>query len=200
MFRIAGLLLVIAVGYVAYLNYGYRYVLSDIEANADPAMYVGNANASITLIAYIDYDSSASRQLYPLLLNLMATDQDVRTLIRPVATATRTSQLATRLALAAKDEGKFIDVNGVFLSTPNPLNEKYIKAAITSLGMDYNALEQKALSGDYERELSAYQREATLLDVNQYPYFFIEHVKMPGYIYTLEDLKSIIKDLRTGRR
>lgn len=200
MFRIVGLVFIIAVGYFAYLHYGYRYVLSDIEANADPAMYVGNANGSMTIIAYIDYDSSASRQLYPLLLNLMATDQDVRALIRPVATHTRMSQLATRLALAAKSQGKFIDINGIFLSTPNPLNEKYIQAAIQSLGMDYDSLEQQALSGQYEQELAAYRREATLLDVNQYPYFFIEHVKMPGYIYTIQDIKSIIQDLRTGRR
>lgn len=200
MFRIASLIIVLAVCYIAYLSYGYRYVLTDVEANADPAMYMGNANASITIIAYIDYDSSGSRQLNTLLLNLLASDQDIRTLIRPVATDTRMSQLATRLALAAKAEGNFLDVNSIFLSAFRPLDEKYLRAAITSLEIDYDALRLRALSGDFERELEAYQREAALLDVDQYPYFFVEHIKMPGATYTMEDLKNLIGDLRTGRR
>ena len=199
MLRILGLFAILAVAYILYVNYGYRYVLNDVRDNADRQMIMGNSAATTNIVAYIDYASPSSRQLHPVLLNLMASDQDISAIIRPVSSDSTISELATRLALAAKRENRFLDVHNILMGSTANFNQTYIERAIRSLDMDYNALLKIALTQEVEDEMRAYNREAAFLKIDMFPYFYIEHIKMPGATYTVEEIRKIVKDLRTGR-
>ena len=200
MFRIIGVLVILAFAYFLYDSYGYRYVLNDVRSDSSAEMVMGNITATTNIVVYTDYASPASRQLFPVLLNLMASDQDINILIRPVATKSRLSQLATRIALVAKQQNRFMDVHNIFMTANNDFNEIYIERAVNSLNMDYGELKYKALSGSVEKELDKYQREAALLHIKDFPEFFIDHVKMSGSAYTVEQINDIVADLRSGRR
>ena len=199
MLRILGLFAILAVAYILYVNYGYRYVLNDVRDNADRQMIMGNSAATTNIVAYIDYASPSSRQLHPVLLNLMASDQDISAIIRPVSSDSTISELAIRLALAAKRENRFLDVHNILMGSTANFNQTYIERAIRSLDMDYNALLKIALTQEVEDEMRAYNREAAFLKIDMFPYFYIEHIKMPGATYTVEEIRKIVKDLRTGR-
>lgn len=200
MFRLICLVVVIGLGYLAYDAYGYRYYLNDIQSKADQSMMMGSNNPDIQIVAYIDYDSSASRRLYPVLLNLMASDPNVRLIIRPVEGKSNISRLATRVALAASKQGRFLDVNNTFLTAGVDIDERYVEGIIRSLGLNYARLKSDALSPEVEKQATDLQSEALLLNVHSMPFFFIEHVKMPGASYSVNEIKNIIGDLRTGRR
>ena len=201
MFRIIVITACIALAYFLYDVYGYRYYLSDIRSETEDSMSFGDTiDADIEIIAYMDYGSPSSRRLYPLLLNLVAADKNIKVTLRPVATNTAISDLATRIAIAAKNQGRFMDFNNVILSTSTDVDESYIEGAVRSLNMDYNQLKFDMLSTEVEQELQKYQRETALLNVPYLPYFYIDHVKMGGAAYTVRELQQILEDLRTGRR
>lgn len=201
MFRILLILATIGFAYFLYDAYGYRYYLSEVKSDVNASMVFGDTiDADIDIVAYYDYASPASKRLYPLLLNLVAEEQNVRVIMRPVATENTISNLATRVSLSAQKQNKFMDFNNIILSTAGTVDENYIEGAVRSLGLDYNQIKFDMASSDIENAIQQYQREVALLNVQTLPYFYINHVKMPGTSYTVSDLKAIIKDLRVGRR
>jgi protein-disulfide isomerase len=201
MFRIILITACIALAFFLYDAYGYRYYLSDIRAESDNAMSFGDTiDADISIVAYMDYGAPSSRRLYPLLLNLAAADDDVKVTIRPVSAGTAFSDLVTRVAIAAKNQGRFMDFNNVILSRSSDIDEDFIEGAVMSLNMDYDQVKFDMISTPVEQEVQQYQREMALLNIPSLPYFYIEHVKMEGAAYTVKELRQIISDLRTGRR
>lgn len=198
--KIFAFLIFLGAIYFLYTSYGYRYAVSYVVDNADSQMAIGNADSSINILAYVDYDSESSRRLFPVLLNLIASDPDVRLLIRPISGETALSQMATRLAIAAKQKGRFLDLNNAFLTANVGLDENYMEAIARSLGMDYNILKSSALSTNVEAELAEYQAEAKMLNVDIIPTFFVNHVKFTGASHSISDLNQLISDLRRGRR
>jgi len=200
MFRILCFLIVAGLGYLAYDNYGYRYYIGNVVNDADQSMTMGAIDPNINIVAYVDYDSAASRRLYPKMLNLLASDSNIRLIIRPIETDTKLSKLMTRVALAAKSQGHFMSVNNIFLTSNNDMDEKYVEGIIRSFGLNYNRLKFDATSPEIEAEIKGLQAESALLNIDTFPYFFIEHVKMIGGSYSNVEIQGIIKDLRSGRR
>lgn len=200
MFRILMILVFLGAGYLAYDTYGYRYVISNVAKNASSEMSVGPVDADVTVVAYVDYDSASSRRLYPKLLNLLAADSRVRLIVRPIETDTSLSRLTTRVALAAKSQDQFMHVNNIFLTSSNDMDERYIEGIIRSSGLNYNRMKFDATSPEIEQEVKDLQSEAAFLNINTFPYIFVDHVKVPGASYNVNELKSIIGDLRSGRR
>lgn len=200
MFRILILILILGAGYLVYDTYGYRYFIPNIVKDADERMSIGPADADITIVVYIDYDSHTSKRLYPKLLNLIYSDPNVRLLVRPIETDARYSKLMTRVALAAKSQDQFMNVNNIFLTSTNNVDEKYIEGVIRSSGLNYNRMKFDATSPEIENEVQNLQAEIMLLNIQTLPIMFINHVKMPGVSYQVAEIKNIINDLRTERR
>lgn len=198
--RIVVLIVLVGLGYLAYTHYGYRYYLSQIVKTADEQMVMGSTDGDITIVAYFDYASDSSKRTYTTLLNLISTDNNIRMIVRPVETENDISKLATRLALSAKRQDKFMQVNSFFLTGTIQRDEAYLQGVMRTLGLKYDRLKNVMNSDRVAEEAASYAREARLLGIQSLPYFYIEHVKMPGnVIYTQSDLKSIINRLRQRR-
>lgn len=198
--RLVVLIILVGLGYLAYTHYGYRYYLSQITKTVDEQMVMGSADGDITIVAYFDYSSDASKRTYTTLLNLISTDNNIRLIIRPVETESDISKLATRLALSAKRQDKFMQVNSFFLTGTIQRDEAYLQGVMRTLGLKYDRLKSAMNSDVVVDEATSYAREAKLLGIQSLPYFYIEHIKMPGnVIYTQSDLKSIINRLRKRR-
>jgi len=198
--RILGLIVLIGLGYLAYTHYGYRYYLSQVKSNADEQMVIGPRDASITIVAYLDYNAPSSKRIYTTLINLLTTDRDIKMVIRPVESENKISQLTTRLALAAKRQDKFMVVNNFFLTSQYEIDNKYIQGVMRTMGLKYDRLKTVMDSDAVTDEAVSYVREAKLLGIQSLPYFYIEHVKMPGArIYTQSELREVIERLRTRR-
>lgn len=192
--------LALALIYLAYDAYGYRYYLKKIHIDTKQEMVLGQPDSNVKVVAYVDYSSSASRRLYGLLLSLISTNQNVSVIIRPVETDNKISKLATRIALAAKEQGKFVEVNNFFLTNSIDLDEKYIKGIMRTLNLQYNRLESEMYSDQVNNEVMTYKSEAKLLGVSALPYVFVNHVRLGNNTYSLNNFTNIIDDIKAGRR
>lgn len=200
MFRLLMLAIIIAVGYFVYDSYGYRFVLNDVVKNSNPAMVMGSSDPDINIVTYVDYDDVASRRIYPVLLNLLSSDPNVSIIIKPIMSESKESNIATRVALAAKKQNQFMNINNVFLTANSDINERYIENAVRSLGLNYKLLRSEADSVDVGLEVEDLKLEAKLMNIPSYPYTYVGHVKLEGASHSLKDIKQILKDLRSGRR
>jgi len=198
--RLIVIVLVLCAGWFVYNEYGYRYYLSNVRNNIDQNMVMGPANAEMKIVAYVDYDSSASRRLYPVLLNLLSSTSNVSVAIRPIATNNQLSNLMTRVALLAKKKNQFIDVNNAFLTSNINVDENYIKAALRMIGWNFNAIQNELNDPSISSELEQLQREAKMLNIQSLPVFYIDHVRMQGSAYTVSEIRTIMADLKSGRR
>ena len=196
MFRIVVFLGCAALAWIAYDTYGYRLILNQIHQNADPKMTMGKRNASINIVAYIDYDSAETRQLFPSLLKILSNNPNTKLILRPIPTDTQTSKLAARIALASKQHNKFLDVSSLFLSSNANFDERYIELAVNSVGLNYNSIKATALSADIEKQLFDYQTEAKILSVTKTPYLFVGPVRMTQGSYSTAEIQKIIDSIK----
>ena len=199
MFRILAFIAVVAIGYSLFSIYGYRYVLDNVRDNAKSEMVMGSLDAPTNIIAYIDYDSPASHQLHATFLNLLSVNSDVSILLRPVAGNTHISQRASRLILAASEQGMFMDLHNILMGNSTQLNESYIEQAVKSLGINYDRLKADAMSPDIEAQVSQVNNELLLLNIETVPFYYIGHIKMDESSDSLKDIRSVVDKLQNGR-
>ena len=178
--KFLGFIFVVAIGYLLFQSYGYRYVLDHIRTNADVEMVIGRPNAPINILVYMDYTSDASKQLDTKLVSLLSSDPDVNVLIRPVATSQNNSELLTRLAFAAQKEGSFMDMHNITMQSNIDFNENRMATSFQAMGINYPRLKANALSIETEKEIEKINTELLLLGVDSIPTYYIEHIKMEG--------------------
>ncbi len=106
----------------------------------------------------------------------------------------------TRVALLAKKKNQFIDVNNAFLTSNINVDENYIKAALRMIGWNFNAIQNELNDPSISSELEQLQREAKMLNIQSLPVFYIDHVRMQGSAYTVSEIRTIMADLKSGRR
>lgn len=183
-----------------YQMYGYRLVLDDIRQDATAETLMGSPRAPINILAYIDYDASWSRRAHPVLLQVLGQNPDVNILFKPLPGVSAGSELAARIALAARDKNRFLDVHSVFMESPGSMNEDYIEQVVEAIGLDYDELKSIAYTPRVTAGIEDAKRDALFLGINTTPIFYVEHVRLAGGGYKVADFEDIIRDLRSGRR
>lgn len=183
-----------------YQVYGYRLVLDHVRENSTPATVMGSPNAPLNIIAYIDYDASWSRRAHPVLLKLSGNNADTNILYKPLPGVSEGSDLAARIALAAGTKNRFLDVHNIFMEANQPMSENYIRPAVSALGLNYDELKTIAYGEKVDAQISNVKRDALLLGINATPVFYVEHVRLQGGGYKVDDFEDILYDLRRGRR
>jgi protein-disulfide isomerase len=197
--KFLGFIFVVAIGYLLFQSYGYRYVLDHVRTQANVEMVIGRPNAPINILVYMDYTSEASKQLDTKLVSLLSSDPDVNVLIRPVATSQNNSELLTRLAFAAQKEGKFMDMHNITMQYHTDFNEDRIATSFQAMGINYPRLKASALSEETNKEIDSINSELLLLGIDSIPTYYIEHVKMEGASDSVQSIMSVIDRLKSGR-
>ena len=198
-FRILVGVVAIIAALLLYQVYGYRYVLNDIRETASPATMMGPSGAPINLVVYLDYGSSWSRRVNPVLLQLLSENQDVNMIIRPYAGISDNSEFASRLALAAIQDNNFLDVHAILMEAPNDLNKDYIKRAFQMRGLNYDVLANRTDDPAITDMVEEIKREALLLSIDKTPQIYIEHIALEGG-YSFPEMEKIVQDIRYGYR
>jgi|GEM_PF-2627509 len=199
LFRILVGALCLALLFFLYKVYGYRLVLDHVRDNATPAMVMGSPSAPLNIIAYIDYDANWSRRAHPVLLKLLATNADTNILYKPLPNVSEESELAARIALAAAEKDRFLDVHNIFMEANQPMSEPYIRTSVTTIGLNYDDLKVIAYSPEIDDQINSVKRDALWLGIDTTPLFYVEHVRLEGGGgHSVEDFEDVLNRLRRG--
>ena len=163
----------------------------------DPDVPVlGNPKGDVTIVEFFDYQCPYCRKLHPDLMRLMAEDGKIRLVLKDWPILTQHSQVAARLALAARYQGRYAETHAALMETSGRLDQEKIRAAAVNAGLDLEKVDAdvKTRGAEIEAVLARNAVQADALHLTGTPGLLIGPFKVPGLGY--DDLKKVVAEAR----
>jgi protein-disulfide isomerase len=155
----------------------------------------GNPNGNVTLVEFFDYRCPYCKQVEPSLEKLVGEDHQLKFVFKEFPVLGPDSEVAARVALAAKKQGKYDAFHRAMMNTAGHIDETAIYKVAASVGLDMDRLKQDMASPDIEKELKANLDLGKTLDLDGTPSFIVGTTIVPGAI-SAADLKQLVADAR----
>ena len=142
-----------------------------LDNKDDPS--TGNAKGDLTIVEFFDYNCAFCKASYDGLMEAVHADGKVRLVFKELPILTEDSVVASRIALAAKKQGKYDDVHRAFMKFRGKLDDKtaYRLAAETGLNMEQAKKDEAA--PEFDKLLRRNKELARTLGVDGTPTFII---------------------------
>lgn len=173
-------------------------VLAEGAVLRDPDVPVtGNAGGDLTIVEYFDFNCPYCRKLAPELAQVVQDDGKVRLVYKDWPILGPVSIVASRMALAAKYQDKYVAAHDALMGTASKLTEPRIRELLASAGVDVDRasrdLETNARAID--AILARNNAQARAFGFNGTPAFIIGKFRVPGAL-TMADFEQAIADAR----
>jgi len=116
--------------------------INNVDVGKSPV--IGNANAPVTVVAFLDYQCPYCAKIYPLLQEVLKKyPNDVKLVIKHFPLAMhKSAEKAARAALAAAMQNKYEKVNELFFTNFTKLNDDTIRGYVKDSGADMQGFEK----------------------------------------------------------
>jgi protein-disulfide isomerase len=164
----------------------------------DPdAPMIAPKDYDVTIVEYTDFQCPACRATHQPLKQLLAKDKKVRVIFRDWPGFGAASSKAALIATASKYQGKYVAVHDALMTTPLPLTDAKIEAAVKKAGADWAQVQKDivAHSEDIEDLLARNDEQAQLLGLDGTPGFIIGSTQSFGGM-TLTELQESVAEAR----
>lgn len=164
------------------------------------AVVVGNPEGDVTVIEYFDYQCPVCRTVHPDLQALLAEDSDVRMIHKHWPIFGSDSVDASRIALAARFQGKYEAVHDALMRASGRLGENEVREIAAAAGVDLHQLDRdlEAHAEEIESAMADASIQARLIGLGGTPSFLIGRYLVPGGI-DLATMRQIVADVRAGK-
>lgn len=160
----------------------------------------GNPEGAITVVEFFDYRCGYCKAVTPEVLDLVQRAGDVRFVLKefPILPdrdtgAVGVSERAARIAIAAKAQGKYLEVHRDFMAE-RALDDAAIERIVAKHGLDPDKLAEIAASDAVDAQLIATHELAQAVGVNGTPTFIVGGSVIPAA--DLEALRAAIRKAR----
>ena len=162
----------------------------------DPRDFVANPNGSITVVEFFDYRCGYCKLAAPQVVALIQQNPDVRFVFKDFVIFGHDSEVAARMVLGAKDQGKTIALHQRLMA------EKSLDAAAViriagEVGIDVAKAQAVATNANTTQHLADTHALAEALAIEGTPAFFVGDKMIAGA--DMEALKLAIDNVRAGR-
>ncbi|MFC3909884.1 DsbA family protein [Legionella dresdenensis] len=151
---------------------------SAISANADQLFtdkmtVVGNPKGNVTLVEFFDYQCIHCKKMAPVLGDLAKQDNNLRIIYKEFPIFGKSSETASRAALAAAMQGKYLAMHEALLKQDKRLNDQIIDDVAKSIGLDMTKFKADMNSQAVTDALEANRQLAEKLRLMGTPAFII---------------------------
>ena len=173
-------------------------VLTEARVLRDPEIPVaGNADGDITIVEFFDFNCPYCRKLEPELRQVVQDDGKVRLVYKDWPILGPVSTVASRMALAAKYQNKYVAAHDALMATSSRLTEPRIRELLEGAGIDVDRatrdLETNAKVID--AVLARNDDQAKAFGFRGTPAFIIGKFRVPGAL-TMAQFDRAIADAR----
>ena len=176
----------IAVNSDAIFNDGYSYV-------------GGNPEGDITVVEFIDYRCGYCRRAHPEVNELLASDGNIRYIIKEFPILGEQSALAARFAIAVKEvqgDDAYLETHDTLMTMRGEITEQGLSDLSEELGYDTPKVFD-AMNGEVVQNQILQNRElAQRLQINGTPSFVFETQMLRGYV-PLDGMREVVAELRS---
>ena len=158
----------------------------------------GNPDGDITIVEFMDYRCSFCKRAYPEVEALIASDGNIRYIIKEFPILGEQSILASQFAVATKlvagDEA-YKDVHNTLMEYRGDVNGPALERIGETLGLDTAAILERAGTPEVMEIISRNRALGQRLAINGTPSFVIEDQLLRGYL-TLEQMQQVVAQER----
>jgi protein-disulfide isomerase len=160
---------------------------------------VGNSKGDVTIIEFFDYNCGYCKKAFPDIAKLIDSDKQLKLILKEFPILAPGSEEASRVALAAKAQGKYWEFHRAMLANQGLANEAAaLRVAEKIPGIDMARLKRDMASPEVKQEIDSTHKLALKMGIQGTPHFIIgEHV-IPGAPDNLTEL--IAKDVTAVRK
>lgn len=139
--------------------------------NASNSPFVGPKDAKITIVEFYDFNCGYCKRLAPELMKVIKANKDVKFVFKPVTFLG--SMPIAKAAMAANEQGKFLEVYEAFMTHNGPVDEAAITEILTNAGVDVAKAKTDMESDKVKNALSAIAELSQKVEVRGVPTLII---------------------------
>ena len=158
------------------------------------APMAGNPNGDIPIVEFFDFNCGYCKRSFRDINALIAKDPKVKVLFMDYPILSKGSLEASKVALAARNQGKYWEVHKALLShRGGGVDGKIALKIAKSQGLDMARLTKDMESPEIKAEIEKVQALAQSMDINGTPHFIVGDRNIPGAPSNL--LNQILKNV-----
>ena len=133
----------------------------------------GNPKGSVTMVEFFDYQCSHCKEMKPVVDELIKSDKNLRVVYKEFPIFGKTSEFASRAALAAAKQGKYDALHQALLKMDRRMDEAAVLDAAKSAGLNMEKMKKDMDSPEVKAMLNANRELAEKLHLMGTPAFII---------------------------
>ena len=164
---------------------------------------LGNSNADVTIVEFNDYNCTYCKEMSNILNQAIATDKNLKVIVKETPMMSPESNLAARAAVAAKRQGQYNRFRSIVSNSTSSTSPEFIAKVANSLNIDRSMYRSDIVNPELSRYLAKNIALANTLMIKTTPTLIIS--KNNGEInevingaVSLSELKTIISRVRNG--
>jgi protein-disulfide isomerase len=134
---------------------------------------VGNPKGNVTIVEFFDYQCIHCKKMSPVINSLIKKDSDLRVVYKEFPIFGKSSELASKAALAAGMQGKYQAMHNALINIDKRLNDKIVMDSAKSLGLDMKKFKVDMDSKEVTEVLEANRALAEKLHLMGTPAFIV---------------------------
>lgn len=149
---------------------------------------VGNPKGDVPVIEFFDYNCGFCKKAFSDVAKLVDKDKKVRLILKEFPILAKGSEEASKVALAAKLQGKYWEFHRAMLQNQGQANEASALKVAEKLGLDMVRLKKDMVSPEVKKEIDDTRELANKMGIQGTPHFIVgEHI-VPGAPENLAEL------------
>lgn len=143
---------------------------------------MGNAKGNVTLVEFFDYQCVHCKKMAPVIESLIDKDKNLRVIYKEFPIFGKTSEVASRAALAAAMQGKYKQFHEALISKQNRLTDKEVFSVAKKIGLDMKKLKKDMQSKQVTDTLAENKKLAEKMMLMGTPAFVIAKTPNGNYM------------------
>lgn len=157
----------------------------------------GNPKGNMTVVEFFDYNCGYCKRSFTDMAKLIASDPNIRIVFKDLPILAKASEDASKVALAARLQGKYWEMHKALFESKAPANEVNALKLAEKLGLDMAKLKADMNGPVVKAELDRNKKLAHKMGINGTPHFLVGDRSIPGAPENLLDqIKSNAEDMR----
>lgn len=158
----------------------------------------GNLNGDITIVEFMDYQCSYCRKAHDEVSELIATDGNIRFVVKEYPILGETSDLAARFAIAVRQiagDDAYKAAHDALMTLRSDISSAALDQIATDLGLDVAAVNKQMASKDVTAVIAANRALGEAMLINGTPTFIVDQTMLRGYV-PLEGMRQVVAEER----
>ena len=176
-------------------------ILTEALVLRDPEIpAAGNVDGDISIVEWFDYNCPYCRKIDPELRQVIQDDGKVRLVLKDWPILGPVSKVASRWALAAKYQDKFMAAHEAMIGVSSKLTEPRIGELLSGAGIDIDRLKRdlETNAKAIDAILARNNDQALAFGFKGTPSFIVGKFRVPG-ILTMAEFEMVIADARKAK-